>query len=78
MYITIIFLLIQAMGIHVHGVDKPASPKEILNKVILVVAAVYLFFLFERLMVTCLGRAPLTHSRLSLNKIEVCGGLTSI
>ena len=34
----------QAMGIHVHGVDKPATPQEILNKVILVVAAIYGFF----------------------------------
>ena len=59
------------MGIHVHGVDKPATPQEILNKVILVVAAIYAFFLFERLMVVCLGRAPLTHSRNSINKLDV-------
>ncbi|XP_072029570.1 zinc transporter ZIP12-like [Amphiura filiformis] len=59
---ALLHLIPEAMGIHVHGVDKPATAREILNKVILVVAAIYIFFLFERLMVVCLGRAPLTHT----------------
>ena len=61
----------QAMGIHMHGVDRPATPQEILSKVILVVGAIYAFFLFERLMIVCLGKAPLTRPVQSMNKLGV-------
>ncbi|XP_072017886.1 zinc transporter ZIP12-like [Amphiura filiformis] len=60
---ALLHLIPEALGLHGHNdhqhqAEQAATPEQVLSKVLVVVAAIYAFFLFERVMMVCLGKNP--------------------